>query len=54
MTVRVGTGTSGTRFLNTEWPITEGLTLGTTKLPDDQILEAEDANVSYGTSDIGL
>ena len=27
----VGTGTSGTRFLKTNWPIEDGLTAGTQK-----------------------
>lgn len=30
-TIEVGSGTIGTRFLNTYWPNTEGLTGGTTK-----------------------
>jgi len=30
--VTVGTGTSGTRFLQTKWPNTYGMTAGTTKL----------------------
>jgi hypothetical protein len=29
--VVVGTGKSGSRFIKTDWPITEGLTAGTTK-----------------------
>ena len=29
--VEVGTGTSGTRFLKTKYPVTSGLTAGTTK-----------------------
>jgi len=29
--VVVGTGKSGSRFLKRNWPITEGLTAGTTK-----------------------
>ena len=29
--VEVGTGTSSTRFIDTEWPNTEGLTAGTTR-----------------------
>lgn len=37
--VVVGTGTSGTRFLNTNYPVTEGLTAGTTKLSDIDALE---------------
>jgi len=39
--VVVGTGSSGSRFLISKWPIDEGLTLGTTKLSDDPYLEAE-------------
>lgn len=31
MTVTVGTGGSGTRFINKNYPVTEGLTAGTTK-----------------------
>lgn len=31
MTVEVGTGTLGTRFLKTDYPIEEGIELGTTK-----------------------
>lgn len=29
--VIVGTGTSGSKYLNTNWPIDEGLDAGTTK-----------------------
>lgn len=29
--VEVGTGTAKTRFIKTNWPITKGLTAGTTK-----------------------
>lgn len=29
--VNVGTGTTGTRFIKTDWPIEEGLTAGTQK-----------------------
>lgn len=39
--VEVGTGTSGTRFIKTDWPITEGLTAGTNKLRAKAHLEAE-------------
>lgn len=46
-TVEVGTGTAGTRFLNTNWPIEEGLELGTTKLHDREfLLKPELSNVS--------
>lgn len=30
--VTVGTGKAGSRFLNTDYPFIEGLTLGTTKI----------------------
>ena len=40
--VTVGTGTTGTRFVKTEWPITEGLIAGTTKLSEEPNLEAEE------------
>lgn len=30
--VVVGTGTASSRFLKTNWPIEEGLTLGSTKI----------------------
>jgi len=43
----VGTGTAGTRFLNSEWPLTEGLTAGTTKQEGTTAqLEAEEADYS--------
>ena len=29
--VEIGTGTAGTRFVNTDWPIEEGLEAGTQK-----------------------
>ena len=31
MTVSTGTGGVGTRHINTDWPVDEGLELGTTK-----------------------
>ena len=40
--VTVGTGTSGTRFIKTEWPVEEGLTAGTTKLKESPNLVAEE------------
>jgi hypothetical protein len=45
MTIKVGTGTKGSRFLKTDWPIDEGLTAGTTKLPEKPNLEAEETVV---------
>jgi len=39
--VNVGTGTTGTRFVKTDWPIVEGLTAGTTKLKKNPTLEPE-------------
>lgn len=39
--VEVGTGTVGTRFVRTEYPIEEGLTAGTTKQTNKPNLEEE-------------
>lgn len=39
--VRVGTGSVGTRFINKDWPIDEGLIAGTTKQTDDPSLKEE-------------
>ena len=36
--------TVGEKELKTDWPITEGLTLGTTKLREKYILEAEEGS----------
>lgn len=47
--VEVGTGTSGTRFLKTDWPITEGTTAGTTKQEGKkENLEAEEIKMPEG------
>ena len=43
--VVVGTGGSGTKIIRTSWPITEGLTAGTTKLKEKPALEAEESTV---------
>jgi len=40
--VEVGTGGIGTRFIKTNWPVTEGTTAGTTKLREKPNLEAEE------------
>lgn len=39
MHVVVGTGTVGTRFVNSEWPFEEGLIAGTTAQDDSPYLE---------------
>ena len=45
--VEVGTGTSGTRFIKTDYPIEEGLTAGTTKQEGTKAeLEAEERGLS--------
>lgn len=44
--VDVGTGTSGTRFIKTDYPIEEGLTAGTNKLPKEFKLKPEISVVS--------
>ena len=38
-TVTVGTGTIGTRFVDTDYPYEEGLTAGTTKQTEDLNIE---------------
>ena len=44
--VEVGTGTSKTRFIETDWPNTEGLTAGTTKQRSTTpYLEPETSNI---------
>ena len=40
--VVLGTGGAGTRFIKRDYPIEEGLELGTTKLKDNWILRAEE------------
>ena len=47
--VEVGTGTAGTRFLKTEWPVEEGLTAGTTKQAGtEETLRADDKRMVEG------
>ena len=51
--VEVGTGTVGTRFLNTNYPVEEGLELGTTKLSDEPALKPEES-VCTSEEEVGL
>lgn len=51
--VEVGTGKAGSRFLKTDWPIDEGLTLGTNKLPENPVLEAEE-DLSSENENVGV
>jgi hypothetical protein len=45
--VVVGTGTGKSRFLKRDWPITEGLTAGTTKQEGtEMVLVAENSNLT--------
>lgn len=45
--VEVGTGSSGTRFINTDYPVTDGLTAGTTTQEDHkESLEPETTNLT--------
>lgn len=44
--VEVGTGTAGTRFVDTDYPNTEGLTLGTTKLSEKPNLEVQEEDLT--------
>ena len=43
-TVTVGTGGRGTRYIRSEYPVTEGLIAGTTKLKKKHQLEPEEAS----------
>lgn len=53
--VLVGTGTSGTRFLKTNWPITEGLDAGTTKQEGTTgRLDVEEENLISQNEMVGL
>lgn len=45
-TVEVGTGNIGSRFLNKDWPIEEGLQAGTNKLRAKAHLEPQEADLS--------
>lgn len=50
--VEVGTGTLGTRFLKTDWPIEEGIELGTTKQKTETPVlkpEEEDLTEHWGS-----
>lgn len=51
--VEVGTGSAGSRFLNKDWPITEGLELGTTKLKKEPNLIAKERH-TYEKDRVGL
>ena len=52
--VVVGTGTRGTRYVRSEYPVTEGLTAGTTKLRKKHILEPEQASLVSNKDKIGV
>ena len=52
--VEVGTGSSGTRFLRSDWPIEEGLTLGTNKLRSEPHLQPQEADLSNKDDQVGL
>lgn len=43
--VTVGTGGTGTKIIRTDWPVTEGLEAGTTKLKENPNLVAEETVV---------
>ncbi len=49
MTIVIGTGGKGTRFVNTDYPNEEGLTLGTTKQTKKSSLTPQ---ASYATGKI--
>ena len=46
MAVKSDSATSGEKELKTDWPITEGLELGTTKLRKKAALEAEEDDLA--------
>ena len=46
MVVTSDAATSGDKELKTDWPITEGLELGTTKLREKGALEAEEEDLT--------
>jgi len=52
--VTVGTGKSGTRFIKTDWPITEGLTAGTTKLAEQANLIPEEKSLISKKEKVGI
>ena len=52
--VLVGTGTKGTRFLKTNWPITEGLIAGTTKLPKSPNLIPQTKSLVSAKDKVGM
>jgi len=53
--VTLGTGTAGTRFLNRNYPITEGLEAGTTKQEGTKTnLDVEEQNLIPERERVGL
>lgn len=48
MAIQSGPGTKGTRHISKRWPVTEGLTGGTTKQTKDRKLRAEAGSVAQG------
>ena len=40
--VDVGSGTVGSKYINKDWPIEEGLIAGTTKQSNDNVLRDDD------------
>lgn len=48
------TGGRGTSDIKTDYPITEGLTLGTTKLRDERSLDVEDENLISEKERVGI
>ncbi len=52
--VEVATGDSGTRAIRTDWPNTEGLIAGTTKLKDDFELTPEEKSLILSNDKVGI
>lgn len=52
--VEVGTGTRGTRFVNKNYPVDEGLIAGTTKQVNDPRLIPEEQSLVSKREEVGL
>lgn len=52
--VEVGTGSHASRFIKTAWPITEGLTAGTTKLPEQDALIPQEKSLISEREKVGI
>lgn len=51
MTISEGPGGVGTRIISGNYPVDEGLTLGTTKLKDNYILRPQEEDLTLDEED---